>query len=97
MFIGLIVDIFGTSFWRDEMKYAILITAESSAVWSMQEGEDILVIVADGVEMINSRIFGIVHVVFVFIAGGETPAAVPIDIVRSGLLTVTESYLLSVH
>ena len=57
--------------------------------------DDFTVVIADGVELVDTCIGRVVHVVFVLVAGQETPAAVRHIFV--GCLAIHIAHFTSVH
>ena len=46
----------------------------------VQQRDDVGIVVADCVQLVNPGIVGVVHVLLALITGGESPAAVPVAV-----------------
>ncbi|CUQ85226.1 Uncharacterised protein [[Eubacterium] siraeum] len=60
----------------------------------MQQRNNIGIVVADCVQLINSSIVGVVHVLITLVTGSEAPAAVPVAV---RLLPVAVAHLATLH
>ena len=67
--------------WRligDRMKHTLIVTTESRSVRGFQQGNDVGIVVADGIECIKAGVVWIIHIRLTFITGGEAPATIPV-------------------
>lgn len=60
------------------MKHTLIVTTESRSVRGFQQGNDVGIVVADGIECIKAGVVWIIHIRLTFIAGGEAPATIPV-------------------
>src|SRR5215831_17595208 len=60
----------------------------------IEQRDDIAIVVGDGVDVIEGKVFGVIHIVLRLCACKESPAAVDVVV---GILTIHESHTLSFH
>ena len=78
----------------DLLEHAVLIPLEGAGGGRMQQRDDVGIVVADGVEAVDPRVVGVIHVLVTLVSGGEAPAAVPVSI---RLLPIAESDIAAFH
>ena len=69
-------------FWLQyfRLKYAILVPGKGAGGGCMQQRDNIGIVVADRIQLVDPGIVGVVHVLLTLITGGEAPATVPVAI-----------------
>ena len=78
----------------DWLKRTIPVPLKGAGGGGVQQGDNIGVIVADGVEAVNTGIVGVIRVSVALVTGGEAPAAVPVAV---RLLPVAVANLAALH
>ena len=64
----------------DLLEHAVLIPLKGAGSRGVQQRDDVGIVVADCVQLVNPGIVGVVHVLLALITGGEAPAAVPVAV-----------------
>ena len=76
------------------MKHALFVSGKGAGSGGVQQRDDVGIVIADRVQLVDPGIVGIVHVLLALITGGETPAAVPVAV---RLLPVAVANLAALH
>ena len=78
----------------DLLKHAVLIPLKGAGSGCAQQRNDVGIVVADCVQLVNPGIVGVVHVRLALVTSGEAPAAVPAAV---RFLPVAVAYLAALH
>ena len=76
------------------LEHAIFIPLKGAGSGGVQQRNDVGIVVADRIQLVDPGIVGVVHVLLALITGGEAPAAVPVAV---RLLPVTVANLVALH
>ena len=78
----------------DLLEHAIFIPLKGAGSGGVQQRDDVGIVIADRVQLVDPGIVGIVHVRLALVTGGEAPAAVPAAV---RLLPVAVANLVALH
>ncbi len=76
------------------LEHAIFIPLKGAGGGGVQQRDDVGIVVADCVQLVNPGIVGVVHVMVALVPGGEAPATVPVAV---RLLPVAVADLAALH
>ena len=78
----------------DLLEHTVLIPLKGAGGGGVQQRNDVGIVVANCVQLVNPGIVGVVHVLIALVIGSEAPAAVPVTVWN---LTIAVTHLAALH